>query len=255
MKNKKCSKCKKVKLLSDFDKNKNEEDGFHSHCKECKKEYRKRNSIMIKEWRMSHKSYSKKYNKDWARKNSKKKKESRKEWYFKNKEKVLKENKKWVKENPEKIKVYSKRYYEKNSVKVKESRKRYAIKNRDKLSLYRNERLKNNLQVRLKSNVSCLIRQRLKRNSISKKGKSTWDFLPYTVDELKQHLEKQFEPWMNWKNWGRGNGKWNIDHKIPDCSFNYASVDDEAFQKCWALENLHPMDAIENIKKGNKIIG
>ena len=33
MKNKKCSKCKKVKLLSDFDKKKNEEDGFHSHCK------------------------------------------------------------------------------------------------------------------------------------------------------------------------------------------------------------------------------
>lgn len=28
-------------------------------------------------------------------------------------------------------------------------------------------------------------------------------------------------------------------------------MDDENFQKCWALENLRPFDSIENIKKGN----
>ena len=27
---------------------------------------------------------------------------------------------------------------------------------------------------------------------------------------------------------------------------------DEEFKKCWALENLQPMEKIANIKKGNK---
>lgn len=89
---------------------------------------------------------------------------------------------------------------------------------------------------------------------LSKEGKTTWSFLPYTVDELIRHLENLFEPWMNWDNWGIGKGKWNIDHKKPDSLFNYKSVEDEEFQKCWALENLQPLDAIENIKKGNKIL-
>ncbi|MCK5409727.1 MAG: hypothetical protein KAJ30_05625, partial [Candidatus Heimdallarchaeota archaeon] len=254
-KKKRCSKCKNFKSLNHFNKNKNEKDGFHCHCKECKKEYRIKNSFMLKEWRTFHKYDTREYNKNWAKKNLGKKKKSRKEWYSKNKDRVLIENKIWVKKNPEKVKLYSKRYSKKNAKKIRESRKRYEEKNKDKLNFSRRERFKNNLQVRLKSNVSCSIRQKLKRNSISKKGRSTFTFLPYTVNELKQHLEKQFEFWMNWENWGVGKGRWNIDHKRPDCSFNYKSVDDEEFQKCWALDNLRPMDAIENIKKGNKIIG
>ena len=58
---------------------------------------------------------------------------------------------------------------------------------------------------------------------------------------------------MNWKNYGNKLGYWNIDHFYPDSSFDYKSVEDEEFQKCWALENLRPMEWIENIKKGKKI--
>jgi hypothetical protein len=59
---------------------------------------------------------------------------------------------------------------------------------------------------------------------------------------------------MNWDNWGSGKGKWNIDHRKPDSLFNYKSIEDEEFQECWALSNLQPLDAMENIKKSNKII-
>ena len=84
----------------------------------------------------------------------------------------------------------------------------------------------------------------------SKDGKSTWDFLPYTADELIQHLENLFQSGMTWQNYGLYG--WHIDHKRPDCSFDYKSVDDEEFQKCWALDNLQPLWAIDNIRKGGK---
>lgn len=36
---KRCSKCKKVKLLCEFHKNKAQKTGYHSQCKDCVKEY------------------------------------------------------------------------------------------------------------------------------------------------------------------------------------------------------------------------
>ena len=35
----------------------------------------------------------------------------------------------------------------------------------------------------------------------------------------------------------------------------FESMDEPNFQKCWALENLQPLEASENIRKGNKVYG
>ena len=51
---KNCSKCGALKELNEFSKDKSKVDGKHSHCKECQKEYRKKNKEKIKE-----------YNKEW----------------------------------------------------------------------------------------------------------------------------------------------------------------------------------------------
>ena len=116
-------------------------------------------------------------------------------------------------------------------------------------------RMKQNPQRYLKNNISSLINQRLKKRLLSKQGKKTFDgILPYTIETLISHLENLFEPWMSWQNRGKKLGCWVIDHRVPDTSFNYKSVTDEEFQKCWALDNLRPMEFIANIKKGNKII-
>lgn len=45
---------------------------------------------------------------------------------------------------------------------------------------------------------------------------------------------------------------WHIDHIIAQANLPYASMQDENFQKCWALENLSPLKSIDNIKKSNK---
>lgn len=71
----------------------------------------------------------------------------------------------------------------------------------------------------------------------------------YSVDELMMHLEKRFEPGMSWDNYG----EWHMDHRIPKTAFNYETVDDIDFKRCWALENLRPMWAKENMRKGAKL--
>ena len=41
MKTKQCSKCKRVKSVSEFSKDKRYKDNYKNWCKECKKEYDK----------------------------------------------------------------------------------------------------------------------------------------------------------------------------------------------------------------------
>jgi 5-methylcytosine-specific restriction endonuclease McrA len=44
------------------------------------------------------------------------------------------------------------------------------------------------------------------------------------------------------------------DHIIPLSAFQYNSPMDPAFRTAWSLNNLRPLEASENIKKGNKIV-
>ncbi len=69
------------------------------------------------------------------------------------------------------------------------------------------------------------------------------------MQDLIAHLESLFQPSMTWENYG----KWHIDHKRPIASFNFTSYEDPEFKECWALNNLQPMWAKENMSKGNKI--
>lgn len=42
MNEKECTKCGETKNITEFHKSKSHKDGFHSQCKKCKNEYRKR---------------------------------------------------------------------------------------------------------------------------------------------------------------------------------------------------------------------
>jgi hypothetical protein len=102
-------------------------------------------------------------------------------------------------------------------------------------------------QLQLRTNLSSAIRIRL-NNRYSRKGESYLKKLGYTLQELKQHLEDQFQPGMSWDNYGKHG--WHIDHRIPDSWFNYSSIHDEDFKKSWALSNLQPKWAKDNLSKG-----
>ena len=72
--------------------------------------------------------------------------------------------------------------------------------------------------------------------------------LGYSPKELKEHLESQFTDGMSWDNMS----EWHIDHIRPVSSFNFTTTECEDFKKCWALENLQPLWAADNLAKNNK---
>lgn len=68
--------------------------------------------------------------------------------------------------------------------------------------------------------------------------------LPYTVRELMDHISAQFRPGMSWGNYG---SEWVIDHIRPRAAFDMREPSQLA--ECWALSNLQPLWAAENIAK------
>jgi ribosomal protein S27E len=110
---------------------------------------------------------------------------------------------------------------------------------------------------KIRHNMSVILYIRLKQRNLSKMGQSTFDILGYTFEDLVKHIESQFEPWMTWENNGiynPGKKTWQIDHIIPDSYFKYESIYDEDFSKSWALGNLRPLEAFENIIKGDTYV-
>lgn len=76
-----------------------------------------------------------------------------------------------------------------------------------------------------------------------------WEVLVgYTLNELMTHLERQFLPGMTWDN----RGEWHIDHIRPLCSFEFETPDCPQFREAWALANLRPLWAEDNIRKSGR---
>jgi hypothetical protein len=83
----------------------------------------------------------------------------------------------------------------------------------------------------------------------NKNGCHWENLVGYTLSDLKDHLQKKFLPGMNWENYG----KWHVDYIVPISAFNFNKSEHLDFKRCWALKNLRPLWAKENLRKGNKI--
>lgn len=190
-----------------------------------------------------------------------------KQYYLKNKEKVAAVHKLYVENNKDTIALYKKQYYLDHKEEKKEYDSQYRENNREKIREYSNdwhqEKYENDISFKLKEVISSNIRNYLVRNNSSKNKKSCLKFLDYTVQKLKEHLESLFEPWMSWNNYGKYNAlswndnddttwTWNIDHIIPQHDLPYTNMEDDNFKKCWALSNLRPYSAKQNILDGTR---
>ena len=115
----------------------------------------------------------------------------------------------------------------------------------------RGEFFNNPIKQKLKNRMSRRMRHALSNKSLSKGWQHIFDIIGYSVNDLKNHLERRFVDGMTWDNIG----KWHIDHIKPESLFNYSSFNDEVFKECWSLNNLQPLWAKDNIKKSNKYNG
>jgi len=236
---KKCSKCNNEKPINNFWKNKHSKDGYDNQCIICTKEVQKRCYL----------------------KNFEKYKFKKEQWTINNPDKVKAAKIKWQKNNPDKVREMIKIWKENNPDKIKERNQKYRLKYRiehpKKVKLPDPVKIKEQRKIsfqkrmaipayKLSKNFSRAIRDSLKGN---KSGYHWETLVGYSLQDLKNHLEKLFKKGMSWAN----QGKWHIDHKIPLSLWKFDNYSDSEFKQCWALCNLQPLWEIENISKGNRI--
>ena len=68
-----------------------------------------------------------------------------------------------------------------------------------------------------------------------------------SLDEVKQHIEKQFTELMFWENHGI---YWEVDHIIPCDKFDLTDIEQQ--KQCFHHSNLQPLIKTENRQKSNK---
>ena len=194
------------------------------------------------------------------------KKKNKEEYYYYpicldcNKDKTVIQNKNYRITHKTEKSILDKEYQVNNRYEISQKKREYYLINKSKFieRNIRNEKIRRQIDpiFRLRKSVSACIKK-----AINKKGKSFTKYIEYTIQELKEHLEKQFESWMNWSNQGiykikewddndSSTWKWNLDHIIPQSDLPYNSMEDDNFKKCWALENLRPLSAKINVIDG-----
>ena len=187
-------------------------------------------------------------------------KEYQKEYYLKNKEQIQKQQKEYRLKTKEHIKEVSKEYYSKNKEERSKQYKKYYSENIEKRKEYfkeynskleNQERRRNHVNNRYQTDINFRILKICRARILQalkglNKSASTMKLIGCTSDELRRHIESLFEPWMTWKNQGRGG--WDIEH-IKACA-NFNLGDPEQQRACFNWSNLQPMEHIENIKKG-----
>lgn len=150
--------------------------------------------------------------------------------YLNNRESNIKASQKWAENNREKSNEIKKRYRNKNLKEVQKKQREYQ---REKIK---------DPTYRLSKNISKAIWSWLKGN----KNYRHWeDFVDYSLEELREHLESQFDNYMSWDNYG---SYWHVDHIKPKSLC-------ESFEEIWKLSNLQPLEARKNLSKNNRYIG
>ena len=175
-------------------------------------------------------------------------KEHRASHYLANKERIRKQNSEWHQANKERVAEYGRQYYAENkewvTKRIKAARERNPELYKEINRRNRANRLATRPELRIHSRISSQLKYCI---PTGKGGRATQELIGYPTSELRDHLEKQFLKGMSFENFG----KWHIDHIIPVSSFDLTT--DEGIRAAWAITNLRPLWAKDNIKKGAKM--
>ena len=236
-----CSKCKIKKPLTEYHNNSSKRDGKASACKECRNAYNREKSREI--------GYDVLYRRALERDPDKYKARAAK-YYERNTEKVKARSREWREKNPEKKKQQRALHYQNNREQYIERAAKWAEENRG-----RRREISRDYAARFYNdpeNRPVIIARKLLSRILGLTGKRkaarTEAALGYSVSELRSHLEKHFQEGMSWDN----HGEWHVDHVIPVSEMVALGI--ECPKKINSLDNLRPIWAEENLKKGNRFI-
>jgi hypothetical protein len=181
---------------------------------------------------------------------------SRRKHYRENKERLLETVKAYYEANIEAQRAAALARHHKNRDKRLEQMRAYRASNLEAINERRRPKSRASFRARygvdleftIKHRVRSLIRATLVKG---RQGRRMIDLLGYTTHELRAHLERQFTKGMSWERFM--SGEIHIDHIVPVAAFGIVDVDSPSFRACWALSNLRPAWASENLSKSDKV--
>lgn len=151
------------------------------------------------------------YRNQWLNKNKEIYKESCKLWASKNKKHIYNIQKQWRTENQEYFRQHQREY--------------------------KAQKRQNDPMFRITSNLRNRVRKAIKGIN---KSKTTIELLGCTIEDFKNHIEKQFKKGMSWDNYG----KWELDHIKPCCSFDLTQESEQKL--CFHYSNTQPLWKVEH---------
>lgn len=187
------------------------------------------------------------------KKNQPKLKEYRAKYYQTNKVKALADSKAYVKDHPEINKAAVRRYQAKKradpewlaeqAAKAKEWRNKNLERHRANCRANNQKRYETDPVYMIKARLRSRLAKKLKCQK-AHKATDTLSLTGCTGEFLGGYLEARFKPGMSWNNV-------HIDHIVPCDSFDLR--DPEQQRLCFYYQNLQPLFAVDNMRKGAKI--
>jgi hypothetical protein len=219
-----CPKCNTGKPLSEYHNNRSNPGGKAYYCKPC-------NSACSKP---------------------------------KTKEQSTRDCKNYRLKNPDKQKALWEKYYKENKEALKAKRRVYdATPERiASLQAYRGsvkERTNELRRARRKNpsprqKVEKVLRDRFHKVIVKMKSgikHCSWrELVGCDLTFLKWYLEDNFLEGMSWENHGNGDGKWNIDHIRPLCTYDLMCLEEQ--KQAFHYTNVRPLWFIDNMRRKRK---
>ena len=143
------------------------------------------------------------------------------------------------------LKKYAQSEKGKLTTNIANTKFRSTQKSKEYRSKYEKDRRKTDPIFKIKRNLRTIVSHYVKRSK-GVKGEKTLELTGCSLNELKNHLQKQFKDGMTWENYG----EWHIDHIKPASLFDLTKLEEQ--KKAFHYTNLQPLWAIDNIKKSNK---
>ena len=226
MNSKKCNNCHQEKDLILFRKFARNADGYLDNCKECM------NLPEVKKM-LRKKTHTESYKRSEAAEMQRIKKETRLLEAPIKKELAIRKRRE------------RQRLYRLNNLdKKRKIDKNYREKNKPQRNIKDKERKARDPQYRLTVNMRVRLNKAIENGQ---KMGSAVDDLGCSIEFLKSYLESLFQPGMTWDNYGKGAGKWQIDHIKALCLFDLTNRNE--LLKAVHYTNLQPLWYEDHLNK------